>query len=497
MDNNLNVDISNIIDLINIKNLPETICEYLRSKDEKSYSNLRKFYSKMFEYFNEDIKNSYLNRILKYLSSETPSDIYFIDDINDGIYDKELKEFCHDLADTINKYEDSAALYENLNRKINFIFYENNDDDNYSKIKRLNNDKKYKEFIFYLFKHAFKNYKVSLPGIAGKDLYETTKTLNIEKNCYVRCLYAASSIGNDDASIQLYNVLCNHDINTATKFLLKVKENPIALWLTGYDLETNKLNKEMIQAIKMKYKYIFDISDDFIDSINISEIEYKKNKYYDVTLLMAYKIYYYCYTKYKYTKAGNSLGKLLIFDIVSYKNDRQKSIEIGKQYLKNEMRRGNINAITNIAIYSYTHPEESTYNENELKRILKTSASFGDLFGNYYLGKMLYEEGEYEEALKYLNEAAYNNDGNAYILLGNYNELKSDNDKAIECYKKAIINHCYDGAYYVALIYYDYRKTDNSEENTQLYKELSREYINKYYDLFSEEIKKKADLLLK
>ena len=114
---NLNVDISNIIDLINIKNLPEMICGYLHSKDKKSYGNLRKFYSKMFEYFSEDIKNSYLNRILKYLSSDTPSDIYFIDDINDGIFDKELKEFCDDLVDTINKYEDSAALYENLNRK--------------------------------------------------------------------------------------------------------------------------------------------------------------------------------------------------------------------------------------------------------------------------------------------------------------------------------------------------------------------------------------------
>ena len=128
---NLNVDISNIIDLINIKNLPEMICEYLHSKNEKSYSNLRKFYSKMFEYFSEDIKSSYLNRILKYLSSDTPSDIYFIDDINEGIFDKELKEFCDDLVEVINKYDDCTNLYEQLNRKINFIFYENTEDDDF------------------------------------------------------------------------------------------------------------------------------------------------------------------------------------------------------------------------------------------------------------------------------------------------------------------------------------------------------------------------------
>ena len=61
---NLNVDISNIIDLINIKNLPEMICEYLHSKDEKSYSNLRKFYSKFFDYFSEDIlKNAQVIKV--------------------------------------------------------------------------------------------------------------------------------------------------------------------------------------------------------------------------------------------------------------------------------------------------------------------------------------------------------------------------------------------------------------------------------------------------
>lgn len=492
IENNLNVDISNIIDLINIKNLPEMICEYLHSKEEKSYSNLRRFYSKMFDYFSEDIKNSYLNRILKYLSSETSSDIYFIDDINEGIFDKELKSFCDDLVKVINKYEDCDNLYEKLNRKVNFIFYENDEEDNYSKIKRLNNNKKYEMFIFSLFKHAFKNYKISLPGIAGKNLYEISKTLKVDGNTYIRSLYAASSIGNDEASIQLYNAITKYDVNIATSFLLKVKENPIALWMIAFNLENNRLNKEMIQAIKMKYKYIFEISDDFIDYINISDVEYKKNKYYDVTLVMAFKMYYYCYNKYNYTKAGNSMGKLLIFDIVSYKNDRKKSIEIAKNYLKKEMHRGNINAIANLGVHFYNNPEESDYNETELKRILKTAASIGDQDANYYLGKILYDEGKYEEALIYLKDAANDNIGDAYILIGKYHELKNDNELAIENYKKAITKECYDGAYYIALLYYNLNK-----DNIELYKELSKEYINNYYNLFSEEIKKKADLLIK
>lgn len=495
LEEDLNVDISNIIDLINIRNLPEMISDYLHSKEEKKYSNLRKFYSTLFDYFSEDIRNSYLNRILKYLSSDTPSDIYFIDDINDGVFDNELKKFCDDLVDIINKYDDCTSLYEQLNRKVNFIFYENNNEDNFCKIKTYHNDKKYNMFIFSLFKHAFKNYKISLPGIAGKELYESTKTLKIDTSYYIRCLYAASSIGNDDASIQLYNTIVKYDVNIATSFLLKTKEDPIVLWMLGYNLENNRLNKEMIQAIREKYKYIFDIEDDFINNIHITE--YGKNKFYDVTLMLACQMYYYCFNKYDYTKAGNSLGKLLIFNAIIYNDDRKESIRIGKEYLKNEMRRGNVNAITNIAIYSYRNPEDSDYTEDELKKILKTSASFGDSYGNYHLGKILYDEGKYSEALPYLEYAASKNNARSYIVLGNYNELKGNNELAIENYKKSIINGCHDGAYYLALLYYNMSNSSMYKDNSELYKALYKEYIDKHYKLFSEEIKEKADLLLK
>ena len=47
------------------------------------------------------------------------------------------------------------------------------------------------------------------------------------------------------------------------------------------------------------------------------------------------------------------------------------------------------------------------------------------------------------------------------------------------------------------MIYYNYDKEIKNEENYGLYNELCKENINKYYDLFSDEIRKKADLLLK
>ena len=56
IEDNLNADISTVVDLINIKNLPEIISDYLHSKGISKYNNLRKFYSSLLDDFGEDIK---------------------------------------------------------------------------------------------------------------------------------------------------------------------------------------------------------------------------------------------------------------------------------------------------------------------------------------------------------------------------------------------------------------------------------------------------------
>ena len=124
------MNIEYMIDKLNIKDLPEMITTYLHEYKIKEFNNLRSYYSKLFDFIGEDVKNSYLNRVLKYLSSDTLSIINIIEDFNEGIYDKELLNFSKYLSDVINKTDRYIELYEKLNRYVNFIFFENND--NYS-----------------------------------------------------------------------------------------------------------------------------------------------------------------------------------------------------------------------------------------------------------------------------------------------------------------------------------------------------------------------------
>lgn len=490
IEEDLKADIANIVDLINIKNFPELISDYLHANGRTKYSNLRKFYSSLLDYFGEDIKASYLNRILKYLSSDKESDIYLIDDINEGIYDKELKEFTKDLVKEINKNEDYSNIYESINRKINFMFFDS--DEEYCEIKEYHNKKEYEKFIFSLLKHAFSRYKKTLPAIMGSSLFTQSQTMNYKSSGRIRFLNASSLLGNDDATINLYCTLFPSDYNIATKILTRSKDNEKVLWSIAFNLENNYLNKEIIQLIRDRYKYVFNETDDFISKISVTEKG--KKKFYDVTMLLGYQMHYYCYKKYNFTKSGNSLGKLLIFDIVSYDNDRQKSIELGKQFLNKEIKYGNINAITNMAVHLYWNPDDPDYDYKKIKKWFETSASFGDLEGNYYYGKMLFEEAQYEKAYKHLIYAAERNERYALALLGEYHRLKDEYDEAIKYYKKAIVCKNYDAAYQLATLYLEMKSDD--EEEQALYKNMANDYLEKYYELLSDPIKEKANKLI-
>ena len=74
------MDFGYLIDKLNIKELPEEITLFLRQNNQKDCCNLRGFYSRLLEEISFDVKESYLNRILKYLSSDTASRINIIDD---------------------------------------------------------------------------------------------------------------------------------------------------------------------------------------------------------------------------------------------------------------------------------------------------------------------------------------------------------------------------------------------------------------------------------
>ena len=90
-------------DSVNLKEFAETITNYLSINNSKRINNVRKYYGLLLECIDADIKDSFLNRILKYLSSTSKQVITIIDDINNGIYDKELKKFVDILLSELLK----------------------------------------------------------------------------------------------------------------------------------------------------------------------------------------------------------------------------------------------------------------------------------------------------------------------------------------------------------------------------------------------------------
>ena len=458
--------INTIIDEINIKTLPEIIIEYLRKNGEKKFINLRSFYSILLENISEDVKDSYLNRILKYLSSTTPSLINIFEDLNQDIYDKELKLFVKKLVTTINKYDNNKDLYEQINSKINFIFY---NEEEYLKIKESNNIKDYETFIYLVLKHTFQTYQLNLPSIVSKRLFEEAMTTEYDSERKTRMIKASADLNNIEASMLYANQILLDDPDTAIDYMLKAKSLPYVLWAIGFSIEKQRFNKESIYKIKKELEPLF-IEDEFINKIS------SKNKH----LILAVNLYYYIYLKYSFSKAINSIGKLLITKQIQYNNSEKETIEQAKLYLNKAIKLGNVNAITNLSVYYLRHPDDKEYEDILINKLLRTSAELGDLVGNYYYGKLLIDQGK--DGSKYLIYASKQNHERAQFELGKYYELHNNYNKSIEYYKNAITNGHTDSIISLSKLYLFLSNKDNKNTYKLYAKELLDNNIDKLND---------------
>lgn len=482
------MNIETIIDKINIKDLPDIITSYLHEYSVKELSNLRGYYSRLLEFINNDVKDSYLNRILKYLSSSTSSVINIIEDFNDNIYDKELLNFSKYLVGIINQTKDYQILYEQLNRNVNFIFFENNKE--YCEVKTFHNNKEYDMFLFSLIKHSFKTYQINLPGIMGSRLLDEALASNYDTEHRKRVIRASAELGNEIA-INLYaSYIYKDDKNAAVRLLLKNKSKASELWQIAFELERNTVSKETINIVKKELKNIIE-ENAFTDKITVTKKGQKEA--YDITLLFAFKIYYYIANKFNFAKAYNSLGKLMILDMLSYNNDRKKTIDLAKDYLKKAIRMGDINSATNLSMYYYNHKDDNEFDYLTMKRLFEVSAALGDIEASCFYGKIMIEEGNFNEGLINLKYASDRKDGTACLELGKYYELTSEYDSAIEYYKKAIINHNYDASYYLSLLYL---KLNSVKSNYKIPDDDVFYYLELYKDKLNDELKIKAEKLM-
>lgn len=472
---NLNTDLI-IIDNINIKTLVETISLHLKNNNIKKYSNLRLLYSAMLSEIGEDIKDSYLNRILKYMSSDKSSIINLIEDFNDGVYETELKKFISKLVSTINQTENNKDLYYKLNDYVDFPFYNEKD---FIAIKDVYYNQKYELFVFKLFKHAFMNYKINLPGIVGKRIYHEALTSNQSHYNRNVMMKASADLGCEQAARLYGDYIYISNPDEAIIYYLKDKNNPSSLWNIAFSIENNKLSKKTIKIVQDEFKDIL-CNNKFTQDLKIIDSKFTKE------LLDSIKIYLYIIDKYGFSKAYNSMGKLTIFEAVEYKNSREETIKIAKKYLKKAINMGNIHSMTNYAIYLLNHKEDYDYNETSIYKYLKTAANLADPLASYYFGLLLVEQGHYEDALKKFELASSRGQVLADYEIAKIFEKQSKYNEAIDLYNKAVLERHTPAIYDLGMLYYKlYMTKEKIYEGCAL---LCRKLFDEYYNLFNDEM---------
>lgn len=468
-----------VVDKINIKSLPEEITNYMQNNNSQKYSNLRSFYRELLKTVNTDLVDSYLNRILKYLSSDRESNIYILDDFADNIYDDELMTFSEKICEEIDKYSDSNQLYERLNQSLNRMFFDFKD---FVDVKDAHNDSDYSKFVFLLLKHCFENYKINIPNITAKRIYDVALTMDDDRKYHLMKL--SSDLGNYDASLIYSSYIYRKDPSEAINLYLKFKSYPFAQWKMAKAIEENRLRAETIAIIKKNLKSIL-IENSLTKNIKI--VNEKENK----NLKLAFKIYDYCAENYNFNKAINSIGQLLINGNIIYKNE-EETIKLGKEYLNKAIKLGDIDSVLSMALYYHNHKDSKDYDEFLERKYFEISAKYGDFTACNYYGSLLLKSGNTEEAIQYFKKAADGNNGSACKHLGEYYELNSDYTEAIIYYKKAIQLKKYSAVVNLANLYHLL---------TNIYKDKAYEgmanlLVKTYYDFLAEKDQKQVKVYL-
>lgn len=211
---------SQLLDSINIKTYPELIVNFLKDNNINSnFNNLRGFYNELLTSLSEDIRDSYLNRILKYLSAKEESNIYILDDIGNGIYEKELMDFFNKVHGEINKSKNSLLFYKKLCGLCSFVYFNNNES---TIIKNEFDKSNYSAMLYKLFVHAAINYKTNTPKILADRLLQ--EALCLAKTNVTRgiILKTAADLGNDLAC-HLYASVVYDDYIERCVYYLKGK----------------------------------------------------------------------------------------------------------------------------------------------------------------------------------------------------------------------------------------------------------------------------------
>ena len=470
-----------LLDYINIKTYPELIINELKKNEKSKIRNLRSFYGKLLDSLSLDIKNSYLNRILKYLSYKEPATILILDDIKNNIYQKELIAFFKEIANEIT----NNNFYDEIKNHCTFIYFDN------SELDALNNNFNNKEtYLYLLFVHACNNYKTNTPSILAERLLQDSFNLYDINPSKAVFLKTAADLNNPTACL-LYGNMMYDDIDIKFNYYLKGKSIPGCIWEIAYLAENYSLSDKKLQIVKKECKDIIAEGEKYLDK---SIVPLKAHTDLEIDSIMtALKMMLYLANVKHSSKGYCSVGKYFIDNTIAFvdyegKVDKSMSLEEGINYSLKSVRLGNIHAMQNLGGYYYENKDD----EYKAEVLLHISADAKDLFACQKFAKILLEKNKVEASVKYFKDSS-DNDGESPFQLARIYENENKNDEAIKYYEKSIELKYYKSVINLAELYFKIYMNNNNNG----YLLLAINTIEKYYDQLNAKDKKDADFLLK
>lgn len=488
----------------------------------------------------------------KYLSSDNPRNNVMLDEISEAVSDicnsirnndlnrtqSSLIDSCIDLAKNLSAAE-SQEIISTLFNYCNFI---NFSEDEFELLESYYLDKNNSvtnngTILAILYSHAIKNYKINLPKFYANRLFYEAMTLtyasDMQKFMFKEAAdicrnMSQSSIASCESACNYANLMYSKDPELACDyFLTAASKLPSAWWEIGFLIETGKLSEKTVLFLDRK------ISNDFAEELSKIQVlksndivnraiplAFRSKSFSDIieenNLITCFKLYYAVSQKYYFSKAYNSVGKLLINNIV-YVIDvdtgdfsESENYNLATDFLYKAMAMGNINAMVNMGEHLYQEyrrePNLPTHKYQRMCNLLSLAAdTFSEPEACRILGDLYYSKNDFSLSYSYYEKAVNRdsilpNGGYCFFMLGEINYKMTKFHNAISMYQKAIGRGYYAAALSCSKTWYRIYlnlQTENSPTAIS-YARLALDNLNTYRNVFenlSDSVKQEAEFL--
>lgn len=443
-------NLSIIKDNINLKYLLEGIAEHVPNSEISDCKSLIKIILSHM-YPDSDI-GSRLSQIQKYLSSDTPTTINSIEDINTGSWDDALLSAIIDICNKAPNEGILPRLIHNMVESSNKIHFTPGE---YAEILEAWGSHNNPQILFLLFKHAFSNYQHNMPSLLAKRLYDQALTLPFGNEMRYILFKEAADLGYFIANLHYAEyVMSTGDTKTAVQYYIKIIQHPPALWHIASMIESGIISDKQFETISKLPHIKKKVLPCYEAAKAEMSFEVGKSVSNPAHTELAFAMYYFLTTdKCPFPKALASIASMLNKGMMTVnadtvRNSMQHMRDYTLECIEKAARLGSPEAMYMLAEYR----EKQGYEPKDIEPLLEAAASLGDAKANIRLADIYFERSDLTSARRFIEFAHRQNNASATHRLGVVCEASGDYAGALDHYTQAHRRGNVDSAYNIVLI---------------------------------------------